>query len=97
MSPPSDDRLNRLEQKLDDVFEIMIAMARTEEKLLTLEKHNARLFKKVESLEESQKKLSEETSKLSSSHSLMVKIIAGIAIVILAETITHWASIGISP
>lgn len=97
MPTTSDDRLNRLEEKVDDVFEIMIAMARTEEKLSNLEQANARLFKRVEKLEEGQKKLSEEASHISSQTSLLVKIIAGIAIVIVAESLAAWFTIGVIP
>jgi hypothetical protein len=97
MPTTSDDRLNRLEEKVDDVFEIMIAMARTEEKLSNLEQANARLFKRVEKLEEGQKKLSEEASQISSQTSLLVKIIAGIAIVIVAESFAAWFTIGVTP
>ena len=45
-----DSRLNRIEQKIDKLSETMIALARAEEKLITLEAEKERIHERVDIL-----------------------------------------------
>jgi len=52
MTTPNDDkRLDRIEEKLDRLTDAIVAIARAEEKLVTLEKDRATVMIKLESID----------------------------------------------
>jgi predicted nuclease with TOPRIM domain len=56
---PMDYRLSRIEQKIDKLSETMVALARAEEKLFTLEAEKTRMHERVDSMAHKVEKLDE--------------------------------------
>ena len=60
-----DQRLDRIERKIDDLSEAMISLARAEEKLISIEKNNfanyERMNRHSEKLDEIQRKVDDNT------------------------------------
>ena len=59
----NDTRLNRIEEKIDKLSDAMISLARTEEKLIQIEKSNATTYERMnrfsQKLDEIEKKVDE--------------------------------------
>ena len=85
--PPEDydRRISRLEGKLDDLFEALISLARTEEQVKTLFNQHKWLSEEEVKLEEELDKLKETNDKIVASNKTLVKVTLGIGIALAVE------------
>jgi uncharacterized protein Yka (UPF0111/DUF47 family) len=73
-----DDRLSRIEEKIDKLSDAMISLARAEEKLIAIETSNQNQYKRINRMSE---KIDNLESKADESHRA-VKILYGIMYVV---------------
>ena len=87
--PPSDDdnRISRLEGKMDDLFEALISLARAEEQIKTLYNQQKYLSEEEIKLEEELDKLKETNDQIVASNRTLVKVTLGIGIALAVEAI----------
>ena len=90
MSPSPEDnenRIARLEGKMDDLFEALISLARAEEQIKTLYNQHKYLHGEEIKLEEEVEKLRETNDELVASNKTLIKIVIGIGIALGAEAV----------
>ena len=87
---PTEDyerRIARLEGKMDDLFEALISLARTEEQVKTLFNQHKWLADEGEKLEVELDKLKETNDQIVASNRTLVKVTLGIGIALAVEAI----------
>jgi len=77
----SEDRLNRIEGKLDDLQEAVISLARVEERLVTVFNRQSNIEQKVNGLSDDVHKLSEKISSAYQERIFWILFAAGIALI----------------
>lgn len=73
MRRESDARLDRIESKLDDLSDAMVALARAEEKLMNVERNNQTQYERMNRFSEKLDYLEKKVTDMSNSLNLMSK------------------------
>ena len=88
MSPSpedNDNRISRLEGKMDDLFEALISLARAEEQIKTLYNQHKYLHGEEMKLEEEVEKLKESHDQLVATNKLLQKMIIAVGAIVIVE------------
>lgn len=85
-----DSRLNRIEQKIDKLSETMIALARAEEKLISLETEKERIHERVDMLVIKMEKVEGAVQENAITIKAITKFFWLVASVALAALFTAW-------
>lgn len=70
MANPEDQRLDRIEDKIDKLSEAMVSLARTEEKILSMEENNRHHYNRMNRFSEKLDKI--ETQVNNSAHTVQI-------------------------
>jgi len=93
MAKAENDRLDRIEEKIDKLSEAIVAIARAEEKLAALEHSNHILLERFMKYEDRMAALEQKTTKTESSVSGIVKLFwAGITAAVTAAVSAYIVS-----
>lgn len=84
------DRLVRLEEKIDNFNSVLIAIARTEEKVNNIESNNTELLKKVDYQIERQIKIETKVESITETHKTIKRTIVGLFGTSITAIIAAW-------
>ena len=88
-----DSRLDRIENKIDQLSDAMIALARAEERLISIEKHNSNQYDRMNRFSEKVDGLQQQTEKNTTSISLLTKMIWILFSAVIGGIATHFTNV----